>query len=124
MTNNSNQIIEQDEEKIVKDIKEFNTIQDELVEKSKGKFFKKPKPLNKKYVRKTLTRNLALNLIFVYKHYKYTVCELTDYFPKKVLLQYLKDFPNITRNFHHLKYWDLIQPMPTSPNDVIYKKGW
>jgi len=124
MENKTNQLEKQEDEKIVKDLNEFNSIQDELVEKSKGKFVKTPKPANAKYVRKTITRNLALCLLFVYKHYKYTMCNTTDYFPKKVLLQYLKEFPNVTRNFHHLKYWDLIQQMPTSPDEVIYKKGW
>jgi len=124
MEKETNQVIKKDEEKIVKDINEFNSIQNELVEKSKGKFIKKPKPANKKYIRKSLTFNLAVCLVFIYKHFKYTDCKMTDYFAKKDLLIYLKDFPNITRNFHHLKYWDLISQMPTSPTEVKYKKGW
>ena len=126
MKNETNQqLIKNNEEKVVKDLKEFNSIQNELVEKSKGKFVKAPnKPSDKKYTRKTLTFNLAVCLVFIYKHYKYTDCKMTDYFPKKELLLYLKDFPNITRNFHHLKYWDLIAQMPTSPTEVKYKKGW
>jgi len=124
MKNQTNQIEGSKEEKIVEDVAELNQIQNELVEKSKGKFVKTPKPKDAKYTRKTLTRNLAICLIFVYKHYKYTLCDLTDYFPKKELLQYLKEFPNITRNFHYLTYWDLICQMPTSPTEVKYKKGW
>ena len=115
----------QTEENPITDINELNKIQDELINKSDGKFIKPQKPEGAKYTRKQLTTNLALCLIFVYKHYRYGVnVKDTDYFPKKTLLQYLKDFPNITRNFHYLKYWDLITQMPTSPNEVIYKKGW
>ena len=112
------------EEKIVYDKKEFNKIQEELVEKTNGKFFKSIKPSNAIFKRKSLTKNLVSCLLFVYKHYKYTDSKTTDYFPKKILLQYLIDHPHITRNFHHLKYWDLIHQMPISPNEVIYKKGW
>ena len=116
---------ESNEEKSVTDIKEFNKIQDELISKTDGKFIKPIKPQDAKYIRKTLTRNLGLCLVFTYKHYLYSEdVKETDYFSKQTLLQYLKDYPNITRNFHHLKYWDLIQPMPTSPTEVKYKKGW
>jgi len=62
---------------------------------------------------------------FCYKHYRHTENALiTDYFPKRIFTQYLKDFPNIIKHFNRLKYWDLIQQMPTSPTEVKYKKGW
>ena len=114
----------QTEEKAITDINELNKLQQELINKSDGKFNKPQKPKDVKLKRKELTQNMIICLLFTYKHYKYSNCKMTDYFPKKTLLQYLKDFPNITRKFHQLKYWDLIQQMPTSPNEVIYKKGW
>ena len=48
------------EEKIVYDKKEFNKIQEELVEKTNGKFFKSIKPSNAIFKRKSLTKNLRL----------------------------------------------------------------
>jgi hypothetical protein len=107
------------------DINELKNIQQELINRGDGKYIRQPKPQDVKYTRKELTKDMAICLVFVYKHYRYSEnTELTDYFPKKILLQYLKSYPNITRNFHKLKYWDLITPMPTSPTEVIYKKGW
>ena len=125
MENKSNQSNnEHKEEAVITDAKEFNQIQNELVEKSKGKFIKPPLPKDAKFTKVPITRNLAISLVFAYKHYKYGDNKLTDYFPKKILTQYLKEYPHITRNFKQLVYWDLIAPMPTSPSEVIYKKGW
>lgn len=115
---------QQEDDAVITDHKELNEIQNELVNKSEGKFIKPSKPKEAKYIKKSLTKNLITCLIFTYKHYKYSESKLTDYYPRKTLLQYINNFPNITRNFHHLKYWDLIQQMPISPNEVIYKKGW
>ena len=112
------------EEAIITNEKEFNDIQNELVEKSKGKFIKPPLQKDAEFSKVPMSRNLAISLLFTYKHFKFGDNKLTDYFPKKTLTQYLKDYPNITRNFNHLVYWDLIAPMPTNPNEVIYKKGW
>lgn len=109
----------------INDAQELKTIQDELINRGDGKYIRKPKPQNEKYKRIELTRNMAICLVFVYKHYRYSENVIqTDYFQKNILLQYLKDFPNITKNFSRLKYFDLICQMPTSPNEVIYKKGW
>ena len=117
--------MEKVEEKSINDVNELNDIQNNLVEKSDGKFLKSAKPKDAKYTRMELTRNLAICMLFVYKHYKFgDGVNQTDYFPKRVLLQYLKQFPNITKNFSRLRHWDLIAPMPTSPTEVIYKKGW
>jgi hypothetical protein len=120
----TNQPIKAKEETPITDVKELNEIQNELVKKSNGKFIKKEKPKGVKLIKKELTQNMVISLIFAYKHYKYSVCNMTDYFPKKTLLQYIKEFPNITRRFNQLKYWDLIHQMPISPDEVIYKKGW
>ena len=111
-------------EKAINDINELNEIQNNIVEKGDGKFLKLPKPILAKYKRKELTRNMAICLVFIYKHYKYSNAKITEYFPKRILLQYLNQFPNITKSITKLKYWDLIAQMPTSPTEVIYKKGW
>lgn len=104
---------------------ELKSIQDELVNRGGSKYVKPSLPIDAKFHKTKLTRAMAICLVFVYKHYRYTPnVNHTDYFHKSTLMQYLNDFPNITRNFHKLKYWDLIQPMPTSPTEIIYKKGW
>ncbi len=113
------------EEAVISDASELKSLQDELINRGDGKYIKRPKPQDAKYTKTKITRDLAICLVFVYKHYRYSEnIEITDYFPKKTFTQYLKEFPQITRNFKRLKYWDLITQMPTSPNEVIYKKGW
>lgn len=115
----------QTSENKVDDINELKSIQAELLNRNDSNYVIKELPKDAKLKKIQLTRKMALCLVFVYKHYRYSENVLeTDYFPKKVLLQYLIDFPNITSSFDKLKYWDLIQPMPTSPTEVIYKKGW
>jgi hypothetical protein len=109
----------------ITDEEELKDVQNELVNRGGGKYIKKEKPSDAKYTRRELTRNLAICLLFVYKHYRHAEDVLiTDYFQKKTFTQYLKEFPNVTRHFNRLKYWDLIQQMPTSPTEVKYKKGW
>ncbi len=111
--------------KTTDNLDEVKTIQDELVNRGDSKYIKPSLPIDTKLKKIRLTRSMAICLVFVYKHYRYTPdVNDTDYFPKKILMQYLIDFPSITRNFHKLKYWDLITQMPTSPTEVIYKKGW
>ena len=113
------------QEATINNISELKTIQDELINRGDGKYIQQVKPHDAKYTKKQITRDMAICLVFVYKHYRYTEnVKPTDYFSKKVLLQYLKSFKNITRNFHKLKYWDLICQMPTSPTEIIYKRGW
>jgi len=115
----------QKQEATISDLSELKTIQDELINRGDGKYVQPLKPHDEKYIKKQITRDMAICLVFVYKHYRYSEnIKPTDYFSKKVLLQYLKSFRNITRNFHKLKYWDLICPMPTSPTEIIYKRGW
>jgi hypothetical protein len=109
----------------ISDITELKDIQEELINRGDGKYVRQDKPYDAKYTRRTITKDMAICLVFIYKHFRYAEgVKSTDYFPKRILLQYLKEYPNITRNFHRLKYWDLICPMPTSPTEVIYKKGW
>ena len=98
-----------DNNSVITDSKDLSKIQDELVNRSGGKYYKKEKPQNKKeYTRRELTRNLAICLLFVYKYYRHTENVLiTDYFPKRKFTEYLTEFPNITKHFNRLKYWDL-----------------
>jgi hypothetical protein len=113
-----------EKEATISDISELKDIQQELIDRGAGKYIRQPKPYDAKYTRREITKDMAICLVFVYKHFRYAEgVKSTDYFPKRILLQYLSEFPNI-RNFHRLKYWDLICPMPTSPTEVIYKKGW
>lgn len=110
---------------LITDLNELKDIQQELINRGDGKYVRQTKPNDVKYTRKEITRDMAICLVFVYKHYRYSEgVKITDYFPKRVLMQYLKSFRNITRNFHKLKYWDLICQMPTSPTEIIYRKGW
>jgi hypothetical protein len=113
-------------ESVINNENDLLEIQDKLISRGGGAYYKKEKPQNKsEYTKRELTRNLAICLVFIYKHYRHSENVLiTDYFPKKIFTQYLKDFPNITKHFNRLKYWDLIAPMPTSPTVVKYKKGW
>ena len=114
-----------DKEATISDISELKDIQQELIDRGAGKYIRQPIPYDAKYTRREITKDMAICLVFVYKHFRYAEgVKSTDYFPKRILLQYLSKFPNITRNFHRLKYWDLICPMPTSPTEVIYKRGW
>ena len=112
------------EDKIIHTKSELVKNQNTLIEKSKDKLFRNELPKGAVLKKKTLNLRLAINLIYVYKYYKYTGADLTDYFKKQNLLIHLKNSPKVTRVFHHLKYWDLICQMPTSPNEVIYKKGY
>ena len=98
------------EDKIIHTKSELVKNQNTLIEKSKDKLFRNELPKGAVLKKKTLNLRLAINLIYVYK--------------KQNLLIHLKNSPKVTRVFHHLKYWDLICQMPTSPNEVIYKKGY
>jgi hypothetical protein len=111
--------------KEINDINELKSIQRELVNRDDSQYQKTNLPKGAKLKKIRLTKYMAICLVFVYKHYRYTEgVKETDYFPKKVLMQYLSDFPNITSQFVRLKYWDLICQMPTSPTEIKYKKGW
>ena len=112
------------EDKIIHSKSELLKNQNTLIEKSKDKLFRNELPKGAVLKKKTLTTRLVINLIYVYKYYKYTGSELTDYFKKNDLLIHLKKYKKTTRFFHHLKYWDCICQMPTSPKEVIYKKGY
>ena len=48
------------EDAVITDKAELTAIQDELVEKTDGKFIKPPKPKGAKYTRREITRNMAI----------------------------------------------------------------
>lgn len=124
MNNNNNNNTDNNN---ILDVEEIKTIQQELINRGDGKYIKVDKPKDDKLIiRRELTLDLAICLVYVYKHYRYSELnvKITDYFPKKILLQYLSEHTQITRNFKRLKYWDLITPMPISPTEIKYKKGW
>ena len=104
---------------------ELHSLQSNLINAKNSNYIKFELPVNAKFTKRRLTRKMCLCLVFIYKHYRYAEnVKETDYFPKKVLLQYLINFPQIKSSFNHLVYWDLIAPMPTSSTEVKYKKGW
>ena len=95
-----------EKEATISDISELKDIQQELIDRGAGKYIRQPKPYDAKYTRREITKDMAICLVFVYKHYRYSEgVKITDYFPKRILVQYLKSFRNITRNFHKLKYF-------------------
>tara|TARA_R110002020_G_scaffold474816_1_gene707610 strand:- start:56614 stop:57924 length:1311 start_codon:yes stop_codon:yes gene_type:complete len=112
----------------IKDLKNYNETIKSL---NKDKYVKLPPKENVKLIRRTLTRDLCICLTFAYKYYKYNSnAEIGQYYRKQELFGELRQntnqelYNNITRNYTRLKYWDLLVPMPTSPTEVIYKKGW
>jgi hypothetical protein len=113
------------DENTISNADDLHSLQSKLINAKDSNYIKFQLPVNAKFTKRRLTRKMSLCLVFVYKHYRYAEnVKETDYFPKKVLLQYLKDFPQITKSFNDLIYWDLIAPMPISSNEVKYKRGW
>ncbi len=118
-----NNILKKDS-KAIFDKEELQTLQKSIVKNSDDKIqYFIPSP-DSKITKKYLTKKMVSCLIFVYRHYKYSGCEITDYFPKKILLRDIRKNKNLISDFTSLKYWDLICQMPTSPTKVIYKRGW
>ena len=113
------------DENTISNADDLHSLQSKLINAKDSNYIKFQLPVNAKFTKRRLTRKMCLCLVFIYKHYKYgeNVKE-TDYFPKKVLLQYLINFPQITKSFNDLIYWDLIAPMPISSSEVKYKRGW
>ena len=120
----SKQNKEYQEDKIITSKNELIKSQDKIIENSKDKLFRNDLPKDAILKKKTLTIRLAICLVYIYKYYKYSGAELTDYFKKKDLLIHLQKYEKTTRFFHHLKYWDLICQKPTHPTKVIYQKGY
>jgi len=113
------------DENTISNADDLHSLQSKLINAKDSNYIKFQLPVNAKFTKRRLTRKMSLCLVFIYKHYRYAEnVKETDYFPKKVLLQYLINFPQITKSFNDLIYWDLIAPMPISSNEVKYKRGW
>lgn len=110
------------------DIKEVREIQNALSSEANSPYIKQELPEGESYTKRTLTLNLCLCAIWAYKYYKYNEkAEFGQYYRKQDFFHQLlqsTDTKNIVNNYTRLKYWDLLVPMPTSPTEVIYKKGW
>ena len=111
------------------DINDVLSVQEKL--KEHDSYIRPNIPKGTKLTRRELTKDLALCLVFVYRYYKYhPEAEEGQYYKKENLFAEMKQnlgkeiADKITRNYTRLKYWDLLVPMPTSPNKVQYRKGW
>ena len=78
------------------------------------------------YKRK-LTAEMCVCLIYMLKFFRhqeeaelYQYYTMNDYFFEIIGNDQLK---HILANFTKLRYWDLIAPMPTRPDKIVYKKG-
>ena len=85
-------------------------------------------PKGQKLKKLTLTANLCISLIWIYKYYRHNENAVEgQYYTRKDFFSELltnKEYKNIIRNFRSLHYWDLITKMPTHPTKVIYKKDY
>ena len=113
------------------DVKDIKKYQEAVQGFNSNKFVKLAPKESVKLIRRELTRDLSVCLTFAYRYYKYHPnAEVGQYYSKQDLFAELKQnvgeelCNKITRNYTRLKYWDLLVPMPTSPTEVIYKKGW
>ena len=80
-----------------------------------------------KMYRRTITAEMCVALILVYKYYRHHPnADTSKYYTKEEFFMQIiddKDTSYIINDFTKLKYWDLLAPMPTHPDKVIYKKG-
>lgn len=85
-------------------------------------------PKGAKLKKLTLTPNLCISLIWIYKYYRHNEnAQEGQYFTRKDFFSDLisdKTHKNKIRNFRSLHYWDLITKMPLHPTKIIYKKGY
>lgn len=120
---------EKTNEHFTEDINEVKTLQNQI--KNDGAYVKKKLPKGAKLKRIEFTSDMAKCLVMIYRYYCFhPKAEFGHYYPNKELFAELKQnvgedlMKKITRTFRQLKYWDCIVPMPTSPDEIIYKKGW
>ena len=113
------------------DVKDIKKYQEAVKGFNHNKYVKLPPSEDVQLIRRSLTRDLSICLTFAYRYYKYHPnAEVGQYYRKQDLFAELRQnlgddlCDKITRNYTRLKYWDLLVPMPTSPTEVIYKKGW
>lgn len=107
---------------------ELKSTQDKLVNAENSDYKKPELPKGAKLSKKELTPDLCLALIWIYRFYRHNEkAQIGQYYPKRQFFEDLldkKEYNNITKNYHKLKWWGLIQPMPTNPDVIKYKKGW
>tara|TARA_R110000744_G_scaffold73285_1_gene146766 strand:+ start:267 stop:809 length:543 start_codon:yes stop_codon:yes gene_type:complete len=114
---------------ITKDLKaELKTTQQRLVNEEGSSYIQPQLPKGAKLTKRTLTPDLCIALIWIYKFYRHNdKAEIGQYYSRKEFFADLldnKEYDNITTNYHKLKWWGLIEPMPTDPDVVKYKKGY
>jgi hypothetical protein len=118
------------EVKVSKDMRgELNEAQEELINKQDSQYQKPPTlPKGQKLSKKELTPDLCVALIFIYKFYRHNDnAEIGQYYSRKEFFTDIlsdKEYNNITKHYHRLKWWGLIEPMPTDPDVIKYKKGY
>ena len=85
-------------------------------------------PKGAKLKKLTLTPNLCISLIWIYKYYRHNEnAEEGQYYTKQDFFSEILidgEHKNIVRNFTNLCHWDLITKMPLHPTKIIYKKGY
>ena len=118
-----------DKIKITEDIgAELKETQNKLINEE-GSQYKKPQlPKGAKLSKKELTPDLCLALIWIYRFYRHNENAVVgQYYSKRQFFEDLldkKEYNNITKNYYKLKWWGVIEPMPTDPDIIKYKKGW
>tara|TARA_Y100000114_G_C11763532_1_gene331455 strand:+ start:4458 stop:5003 length:546 start_codon:yes stop_codon:yes gene_type:complete len=107
---------------------ELNRTQEKLLKEENSQYIKPKLPKGVKLTKRELTTDLCIALIWIYRFYRHNEnAEVGQYYSKQQFFEDLldkKEYNNITKNYHRLKWWGLIEPMPTDPNVIKYKKGW
>ena len=110
------------------DREDLNKSQEKLINQEGSKQSKPKLPTGEKLSKRELTPDLCIALIYIYKFYRHNEnAVLGQYYTRKDFFADLigvKEYNNIVNNYTKLKWWGLIEPMPTHPTKVIYKKGW
>lgn len=78
--------------------------------------------------KRTLTAEMGVCLLYMLKFFRHSEkAEELQYYTKQDFFSEVindKNLKHILFDFTKLKYWDLIAPMPTNPDKVMYKKGY
>ena len=103
--------------------------QDKLINAKDSAYSRPKKPKGAILKKTSLTSNMCIALLWIYKFYRYNdKAIMGQYYSRKEffsdLLVSSSEYKNILRNYNYLKYWGLIEPMPTHPTKIIYKKGY
>tara|TARA_R100000152_G_C6730539_1_gene155269 strand:+ start:31 stop:567 length:537 start_codon:yes stop_codon:yes gene_type:complete len=101
--------------------------QDKLINAENSPYKRLSPPKGAKLTKTSLTPNMAIALAWIYKFYRYNEnAQIGQYYSRKEFFSDLIEAKeeSIIKKYTHLKYWGLIEPMPTSPTEIIYKKGY